>query len=232
MRISRKNEGFTLIELMIVIAIIAIIAAIAIPNILGTTMAGNQKSAISGLSGIGSAEDQFKKDDSDGNGVNDYWVGDVRGLYVIKRSAVVGAKVCSLIDAALANADGAVLAAYPAGVNTDLTGLPAARTPLNGYWFRIMTNRQDTTGANVALNGGNGRNLSAYAHIAYPHLYAKTGKFVYFKDNEQTVYSTDPTSETAVLGALPADVGAHGAFAAAYATFVNDKATAGWLQVK
>ncbi len=54
-----SKKGFTLVELMIVIAIIAIIAAVAIPSLIRSKISANESSAISTLRTIASAEIAF-----------------------------------------------------------------------------------------------------------------------------------------------------------------------------
>jgi type IV pilus assembly protein PilA len=51
-----KQKGFSLIELLIVVAIILIIAAIAIPNLIRSRMAANEASAVASIRTVNTAE--------------------------------------------------------------------------------------------------------------------------------------------------------------------------------
>ena len=71
----RKSKGFTLIELMIVVAIIAIIAAIAIPQLLRSRISSNETAAIGTLTTLRTVQAQFQQAlvvDQNSNGIGEY----------------------------------------------------------------------------------------------------------------------------------------------------------------
>ncbi len=71
----RRQSGFTLIELMIVVAVIAVLAAIAVPNLVGSRAVANETAAIATLREIARAQMQCRVSgaiDVNTNGTGEY----------------------------------------------------------------------------------------------------------------------------------------------------------------
>jgi len=93
-----RRQGFTLVELMIVIAIIAVIAAIAIPSLLRNKLEANQTAAVASLRAIAAGQTVYRQVFGPAQPV---YAAQYRDLYYAKDASGQPIKV---IDRALADA--------------------------------------------------------------------------------------------------------------------------------
>ena len=194
MMTSRKNSGFTLIELMIVVAIIAIIASVAIPKLMAARLSANESAAIATLRSISSAQAQVQSSgaidtDSDGGGEYGYFA-ELAGTVPMRIDGGGGVAAAGLAGtdelqpAVLSSAFGAV----------DANGLVTRSGYIFQMWLpgagvpAVGIPEQAGGGAGVMPDGNNAEVL--WSCYAWPISVQQTGNRAFFINQEGDLVQT------------------------------------------
>lgn len=220
---NRKRAGFTLIELMIVVAIIAIIASIAIPRLMSARLAANESAAIAALRSLSSAQAQIQSSaaiDTDADGGGEYGCfGELSGAQPLRVSNAGApdegaAGTDELVPPVLSQAFGVV--------NAD------AVVTRSGYVYKIYLPDAGATPAGVPEDDGGGfltgnfpdpdNGEVLWCAYAWPQDAANTGNRAFFINQEGDLTSTANRGAggVAVYTSATAANGAHPDFDAAY----------------
>jgi len=183
-----RNKGFTLIEMMIVIAIIAIIAAIAIPSMLRSRIATNETAACASNKALAEAEEIYHRTDYNTDGVLEY-AQHLRGDWsLLENSGGSGDLAC--IDKNLGGAEGTTTAGTG---GSNFKG--GAAVPKAGYVFGVMTQQGSGATGGVRNYIPDKKHMSlGYAFSGTPAGYDSTGRSTFIINSNGTIFQCDQGS--------------------------------------
>lgn len=192
---TRSEGGLTLIEILIVITIMAIILALAVPALLASQVASNERAILATIKTVAVANFDFRGNDRDGNGISDFWTGDVSGLYSMTSAGTPGNSdpAIKLLELSVALADSAPLAGGQAGGELQQISTYGISSSKSGYWITVLDrdgqageDYQVATGGTPAM--GNVHHPGKFGVIAYPDAYGASGKIAVILNEGGGVY--------------------------------------------
>lgn len=159
-----------------------------VPELEKAQRESNERNAAATLKTLTTAQADFRSNDRDGNGVNDYWVADVSGLGRID----AGGRIRLIEDsAALADAKPCV----PLDTEGEFHALKFAAagkpSPKAGYRFVALPGSEDEGGRTVAYDEGKGRCRRRFGFCGYPAEYGKEGKLTFITSEENEIWKKD-----------------------------------------